>query len=101
MLEKAIERRFVKELERRGAMALKFVSPGRQGVPDRIVLLPGGQIVFVELKAQIGRISPIQRHTIARMQELGCDVRIVFGMEQTMELVDELCPPTQTGGDAE
>ena len=92
MLEKAIERKMVAEFERRGAMAWKFTSPGRQGVPDRIVLLPGGRVVFVETKTQIGRLSAAQRITIKRMRDLGHDVRVVYGADQAAKLVEELMP---------
>lgn len=51
MLERVIESRLRQEAKKRGGMALKFVSPGMNGVPDRIVLLPGGKVAFVELKA--------------------------------------------------
>lgn len=51
MLESVIEGRLRQEAKKRGGMALKFVSPGMNGVPDRIVLMPGGRMAFVELKA--------------------------------------------------
>mgnify|MGYP001603998362 CR=1 FL=1 len=51
MRESGIEKRLKKEIEKIGGKALKFVSPGVIGVPDRIVLLPHGKIIFVELKA--------------------------------------------------
>ena len=92
MLEKSIERKMVQALEARGAMAWKFTSPGRQGVPDRIVLLPGGRVVFVETKSPTGRLSPSQRVTIKRMRDLGHDVRVVYGAEQAARLIEELMP---------
>ena len=48
--EKQVERDFVIAVKRRGGLALKFVSPGRIGVPDRIVLLPNGKCAFAEIK---------------------------------------------------
>ena len=53
MLEKEIEKKLHDEVQNLhcGAKCLKFVSPGYSGVPDRIILLPGGKVVFVELKA--------------------------------------------------
>ncbi len=92
MLEKTIERKFAAALRARGAMAWKFVSPGRQGVPDRIVLMPGGKVAFVELKTETGKLSPMQRATIERMRALGHDVRVVYGAQQAMEIVEELMP---------
>ena len=51
MNEKDIESRFRKAVKDAGGLALKFVSPGYSGVPDRIVLMPRGMMCFVELKA--------------------------------------------------
>lgn len=51
MLEKTIESKFKRAVEATGARCLKFVSPGFTGVPDRIILLPGGAVFFAELKA--------------------------------------------------
>lgn len=51
MLEKTIESKFKRAVEATGARCLKFVSPGFVGVPDRIILLPGGTVFFAELKA--------------------------------------------------
>ena len=51
MREREIERKFVSEVKRQGGLALKFVSPGYDGMPDRIALLPDGKFAFVELKA--------------------------------------------------
>ena len=46
MLESVIERKFVMEVKKRGGWAVKFVSPGLDGVPDRLVLFPGGKAAF-------------------------------------------------------
>ena len=51
MREKEIEAALVKAAKKRNGMALKFVSPGMSGVPDRLVLLPDGKLGFIELKA--------------------------------------------------
>lgn len=60
-LEKDIERRLRQKVEHLGGFCLKWVCPGWSGVPDRIVLLPGGRIHFVELKRpKGGRLSKLQ-----------------------------------------
>ena len=51
MDEKTIENKLKKAVVKRGGLCVKFVSPSFAGVPDRIVLLPGGQVAFVETKA--------------------------------------------------
>lgn len=61
-LEKEIERGLVAMVERHGGRCLKWVCPGWSGVPDRILLLPGGRIYFVETKRPAGgRLSALQR----------------------------------------
>lgn len=91
MRESAVERRLTEMLRKRGALCLKFVSPGNPGVPDRIVLLPGGRAVFVELKAQGGRLGALQERQITRMRDLGVDVRVLKGLEQVRGFVEEVC----------
>ena len=51
MRESIVEKKFAAEVKKRGGLAVKFVSPGFNGVPDRLVLFPGGRMAFVELKA--------------------------------------------------
>ena len=97
MLEKQIEGRLGKMIKARGGLYYKFVSPGEPGVPDRLIVLPGGQCVFVELKTEIGRLSSIQKWQIERMRAQGLDVRKVSGWEEARALVQELFP---RGGEA-
>lgn len=60
MREKDIEQMLTREVRKRNGLALKFTSPGVNGVPDRMVLLPGGRIAFTELKAPGRKMRPIQ-----------------------------------------
>ena len=90
MLESRIERALVNGVRKAGGWALKLTSPGNAGVPDRLVLVPGGQIIFVELKTDIGRLSPLQIQTHIRLQKLGMDVRTLYGMDQVKMLVEEV-----------
>ncbi len=70
-LEKDIERALGRMVKRRGGLCLKWVCPGWSGVPDRIVLLPGGRIIFVELKRRGGRVSPMQSWWKTTLFKLG------------------------------
>lgn len=71
-IEKDIETKLRKMVERHGGMCLKWVCPGWAGVPDRIVLLPGGRIIFIELKRPSGgRIASLQRWWRQRLKSLG------------------------------
>lgn len=58
MKESEIEARLVRGVKALGGVAYKFVSPGNVGVPDRVVVLPGGRVIFVELKAEGGAAEP-------------------------------------------
>lgn len=90
MRERDIERRLVKESIHRKGVALKFVSPGCIGVPDRIVMMPGGKMGFVELKAPGKKLRPIQERRIKQMRKLGFKVFVVDGMEQIGGVLDEI-----------
>lgn len=71
MLEKDIERKLKKRVEALGCMCLKFESPGYTGVPDRIVLMPGGEAFFVELKAPGKKERPRQEYVQHQFRKLG------------------------------
>lgn len=79
MRERDIETVLVSEVRKHGGRAYKFVSPGNDGVPDRLVVMPGGVIIFVELKSDTGRLSPQQKVQLKRLEEMGQDVRVVKG----------------------
>lgn len=71
-LEKDLERNLVDRVIRYRGLCLKWVCPGHAGVPDRIVLLPGGKIVFAELKRpRGGRRSPLQKRWAKTLSDLG------------------------------
>lgn len=80
MRERTVEALLVKTVKAAGGLCLKWVSPGCVGVPDRIVLLPGGKAVFVEVKAQGGKLSPQQRRRIKQLRDLGQEVEVVEGL---------------------
>ena len=79
MLEKEVEAKLVRGVKQLGGIAYKFVSPGNSGVPDRIVVLPGGRVEFVELKSKTGRLSSIQKRQIARLESAGKKVQVLYG----------------------
>ena len=90
MKEKTLERMLVRAVKNMGGLALKFVSPGMAGVPDRLVLFPGGKIAFVEMKAPGEMPRPLQRLRHDQLRELGFRVYVIDGVEQIRELVEEL-----------
>lgn len=90
MLEKEIEKKLIAGICRIGGRAYKWVSPGSNGVPDRIVIMPGGRILFCELKTATGRVSKLQKMQMRRLTALGCEVRVIYGMDGVQRLIDEL-----------
>ncbi len=90
MQESNIEKRLKKEIEKIGGKALKFVSPGVSGVPDRIVLLPQGRIIFVELKAPGKKPRPIQKYRIKELTALGFKVEIIDSIERINNFIREI-----------
>lgn len=94
MTEKYIEQKLVKAVKAMGGMALKFTSPGFDGVPDRIVLLPMARMAFVELKAPGKKMKPLQVRRKRQLEALGFLVYCIDGLEQIEEVLKEM------GGDA-
>ena len=90
MLERNIERRLITEAKKRDGLALKFVSPGLDGVPDRIVLLPGGRLGFVETKAPGKRMRPLQVRRKEQLEALGFLVYCVDAVGQIGGVLDEI-----------
>lgn len=90
MRESDLEARLVRGVKSAGGRAYKFVSPGSVGVPDRLVVLPGGKIIFVELKADGGRLSQMQVYRIAQLRGLGADVQVVKGAEDVKKFLQWL-----------
>lgn len=89
MLEKDIEKLFRDEIKKAGGKAYKFTSPGNDGVPDRIVMLLGGRIVFVELKTDTGKLSKLQKLQCRQIAELGQTVRVLHGLAEVRDFFME------------
>lgn len=89
MKESAIEKKLLEGARRLGYKAYKFVSPGNDGVPDRIVM-GYGRTIFAELKTEKGRPSRIQKVQIRVLQNLGQDVRVLYGSKGVEEFLQDL-----------
>lgn len=90
MDERTIERKLVEAVRGMGGICPKFTSPGLDGVPDRIVLLPGGRIAFVELKAPGKHMRPIQARRKEQLENLGFKVFCLDSIEGIGEVLDEI-----------
>jgi hypothetical protein len=89
--EKELEKKMVRAVRRCGGLALKFVSPGIAGVPDRIVLLPGGRLVFAEMKAPGEKPGALQAFRHEQLRKLGFRVVVVDSTEKIGEMLNEIC----------
>lgn len=90
MREKQVEQKLVRAVKARGGICPKFVSPGFDGMPDRIVLLPGRHFGFVEVKApgEVPRPLQVSRHRM--MKRLGFQVYVLDDPEKIGGILDEI-----------
>lgn len=85
--EKQIEKKLVKAVKQRGGLAPKLISPGMDGMPDRMVLLPGACILFVEVKAPGRKPRPLQVLRHRQLTELGFEVYVLDDPDQIPEIL--------------
>ena len=90
MREKSIEKKLVAAVKSRGGICPKWVSPGLDGVPDRLVFLPGRHFGMVEVKApgEKPRALKVSRHRL--LAKLGFPTYILDGEEQIGGILDEI-----------
>lgn len=88
--EASIEQGLRIRLQRLGCLFYKWVSPGNNGVPDRIVIMPDGSVIFVELKTSRGNLSPDQRIQIRRLSRNHARVVVIYGKQDADNFVREV-----------
>ncbi len=88
MLEEDVENALVRRVKKLGGTAEKFTSPGRRSVPDRLVTMPDGSIIFVELKAPGKKPTEKQARDHERRRKMGCDVRVIDSVEAARAFPD-------------
>jgi len=93
--EKQTEQKLVLAVKQRGGICPKFVSPGFDGMPDRIVLLPGGKMGFAEVKAPGKKPRPLKEARHGMISRLGFKVYVLDDEKQIEEILSEI------GGDAQ
>jgi len=94
MREKTLEQKFRAAVRNAGGLAVKFTSPGFDGVPDRLALLPDGKMAFVEVKAPGKKPHPLQLARHRMLRELGFKVYVLDDESQIKKIISEI------GGDA-
>ena len=95
--ERELEKRFVVAIKKAGGICPKFVSPGFDGMPDRIVLLPGGRMAFAEVKAVGCKPRPLQEARHGMLRRLGFRVFVLDDVNNISPLIKTI----RTGGDDE
>lgn len=88
--EKEIEKKLVSAVKIMGGICPKFTSPGFDGVPDRLVLLPKGKLVFVELKSKDKKMRPLQVRRKKQLEELGFLVYCIDDIEKIGGILSEI-----------
>lgn len=87
--ESAVERHLIKRVHEVGGMTAK-ITPVVAGIPDRLVILPGGKIRLVELKKPTGRLRPAQRAWIAKAAKRGVEVIVLWSSAQVNAWIEEV-----------
>lgn len=90
MNEKFIEQKLATSVKSKGGIAPKFVSPSFAGMPDRLILMPGGMMAFAELKAPGMKPRALQAARHEMLRRLGFRVYVIDGIEQIGGMLDEL-----------
>lgn len=90
MREKTIEQKFREAVRAVGGVAVKFTSPGLDGMPDRLALLPGGRMAFVEVKAPGKKPRPLQLARHRMLRRLGFRVYVLDDEKQIGGMIDEI-----------
>lgn len=90
MRERQIEQKLVKAVKTAGGIAPKLTSPGFDGMPDRMVLMPDGHIGFVEVKAPGEKPRPLQLSRHRLLRRLGFKVYVLDGAEQIGGIIDDI-----------
>ena len=89
-MEKEVEKKLVTAVQLMNGVAVKFVSPGFAGMPDRLVLLPGGRMAFVEVKRPGEQPRPLQKARHRMLQRLGFKVYVLDSVEKIGGIIDEI-----------
>ena len=90
MREKTVEQKLVQAVRAKGGVCWKFVSPSTVGVPDRVVILPGGHIGFVEVKAPGEKPRPVQEVRINQLRGMGAVCLVLDDVSEVEAVCDAI-----------
>ena len=86
--EKVIEKSLNKKAKDLGGMSLKLLSTHMTGLPDRMILLPGGKMFFVEVKTTGEKPRKIQLYIHKKLRKLGFDVYVIDHLDQIEPILE-------------
>lgn len=89
-LEQKLEQHLVNQVRNHGGLCWKLTSPGTAGVPDRLIILPGGHIGFIETKAPGQKPRPIQIRRHQQLTQLGAKTYILDNPNQIPHILHEI-----------
>lgn len=90
MREKTVESKFTSAVKAKGGLAVKFTSPGFNGMPDRLVMFPGGRIAFVEVKAPGEKPRPLQLSRMKLLRRLGFKAFVLDNTSDIPKIIEEV-----------
>lgn len=96
MLEKEVEAYLREQVQALGGLCMKFLSDYSRGMPDRVLLLPGGTVIWAELKTDGGRLSTAQRVAHEKLRRLSQRVVVIWSREDVDKLIEEYKRKTGT-----
>ena len=88
--EKTVEQKLIQAVRAKGGVCWKFVSPSTVGVPDRVVIMPGGHIGFVEVKAPGEKPRPVQEVRINQLRGLGATCLVLDDISEVEAVCDAI-----------
>lgn len=96
-MERVVEAYLVDKVKAMGGLAFKWVSPGADGVPDRIIIWPGGIVHFIEVKEHT-HVRAIQRFRLNELRKKGCTVMVLKGKEEVNEYINTMAVSVTSQG---
>lgn len=98
MRERSIEKKLAEKMRQSGGIAIKFTSPSFSGLPDRLLLAPGGRMAFAEIKAPGKTPRSLQASRHRMLRELGFRVYVIDTLEAIDEVIKDLLEGEPSGG---
>ena len=97
MRERTVEQHLVAGLKKIGVPCVKFLPDLLKGMPDRMILLPEGKVIWCELKTKGGSLEPIQTVRHRELRKAGQQVEIVWSIEEADRLIEKIKSAYQIG----